>query len=179
MGYLLRSGTYNLLWFGTGSLGETLVRHRSHRYSLLGKAQEELSSATRTPSIETKREFVEVVVEVLFADRTLVRARQPAFQQRSRQMNSRQQFRGRFLLSLQKGYPVTVGNMAATDYLRPSAIKAGVVLEAGQRVGWHNLRHSLASFLVAEKDADVRTVQDVLRHSNSSTTIGIYSQSSP
>jgi hypothetical protein len=35
-----------------------------------------------------------------------VRAQQPAFQQRSRQMNSRQQFRGRFLLSLQEGDPV-------------------------------------------------------------------------
>jgi hypothetical protein len=99
-----------MLWFGIGSLGETLyhrlVRQRSHRYGLLGKAQEELSSATRAPSIETKREFVEVVVQVLSADRTLVRAQQPAFQQRSRQMNSRQQFRGRFLLSLQEGDPV-------------------------------------------------------------------------
>lgn len=78
-----------------------------------------------------------------------------------------------------KGRTTLVGNMAATDYLRPSAIKAGVVLEAGQRFGWHNLSHSLASFLVAEKKVDVRTVQDMLRHSNSSTTIGIYSQSSP
>ena len=77
-----------------------------------------------------------------------------------------------------KGRTPLVGNMAAAGYLRPNAIKAGVVLEAGQRFGWHNVRHSLASFLVTEKKADVRTVQDMLRHSNSSTTIGLYSQSS-
>jgi hypothetical protein len=48
---------------------------------------------------------------------------------------------------------------AATGYLRPNAIKADVVLETGQRFGWHNPRHSLATFLVTETKADVRTVQ--------------------
>src|SRR5713101_2661035 len=42
-----------------------LLRRRSHRYGLLGEAQEDLSSATRVPSIETKRELVHVVIQVL------------------------------------------------------------------------------------------------------------------
>src|SRR6266498_2911264 len=41
----------------------------------------------------------QVVVQVLTADRTLVRAQQPSLQQRRHQMDSRQQLRRRFLLS--------------------------------------------------------------------------------
>jgi integrase len=40
--------------------------------------------------------------------------------------------------------------MLCVDYLRPAAIRAGVKLEDGQRFGFHNLRHSLASFLVTK-----------------------------
>ena len=49
--------------------------------------------------------------------------------------------------------------MLCVDYLRPAAIKAGVHLEKGQRFGFHNLRHSLASFLVTKRKTDVKTVQ--------------------
>ncbi len=42
------------------------------------------------------------------------------------------------------------------------------------RWGWHNLRHSLASWLVSE-GVDVKTVSSMLRHSNVETTLGIYS----
>ncbi|HTF64247.1 MAG TPA: tyrosine-type recombinase/integrase [Edaphobacter sp.] len=42
------------------------------------------------------------------------------------------------------------------------------------RWGWHNLRHSLASWLVSE-GVDVKTVSSMLRHSNIKTTLGIYS----
>ena len=78
-----------------------------------------------------------------------------------------------------KGKTPRVGNVLAADYLRPAAIRAGVKLAEGQRFGFHNFRHSLASFLISEKKADVRTTQDLLRHSNSTTTIQLYSQSSP
>ena len=97
---------------GAVSLGEALhhrlVRRRSHRYGLLGEAQEELSSATRVSSIETKRELVHVVLQVVPADRTLVRAQQPALQQRRHTMNPRQQLRRGFLLFLQECDAVTV-----------------------------------------------------------------------
>jgi integrase len=52
----------------------------------------------------------------------------------------------------------------------------GVVLKPGQRFGFHNLRHSLATFLV-NKEQDTKTVQGLLRHANVSTTLGLYAQS--
>src|SRR5882672_836629 len=42
---------------------------------------------------------------------------------------------------------------------------------------FHNLRHSLSSLLITGQKSDVRTTQDILRHSNSSTTIELYTQS--
>ena len=65
-----------------------------------------------------------------------------------------------------------VGNMLCVDYLRPAAIKAGVELEKGQRFGFHNLRHSLASFLVTKKKTDVKTAQRSMRHAKSSDYAG-------
>ena len=44
------------------------------------------------------------------------------------------------------------------------------------RFGFHNLRHSLASFLVRTK-ADPKTVQDLLRHSDMKTTLQLYAHS--
>jgi integrase len=41
------------------------------------------------------------------------------------------------------------------------------------RFGFHNLRHSLASFLVRTK-TDPKTVQTLLRHSNVKTTLQLY-----
>ena len=70
-----------------------------------------------------------------------------------------------------------VGNMLAADHLRPAAIKAGVVLRSGQRFGFHNLRHSLSSLLITGQKSDVRTTQDIMRHSSSATTIQLYTQS--
>jgi integrase len=60
-----------------------------------------------------------------------------------------------------------VGNMLCADYLRPAAIRAGVKLEKGQRFGFHNLRHSLASFLVTKKKTDLKTAQRSMRHAKS------------
>lgn len=45
-----------------------------------------------------------------------------------------------------------------TYHLRPAAVKAGVLLKDDKgRFGFHNLRHSLASFLVRSKTAEDRT----------------------
>jgi integrase len=48
-------------------------------------------------------------------------------------------------------------------------------LEPGQRFGFHNFRHNLATFLVS-RDKDVKTIQELLRHAKSSTTLDLYSQ---
>jgi integrase len=51
-----------------------------------------------------------------------------------------------------------------------------VELEEGQRFGFHNLRHSLASFLVTKKKTDVKTAQRSMRHARSATMLDHYAQ---
>jgi len=72
-----------------------------------------------------------------------------------------------------------VPNMLVEDHLRPAAVKAGVPeLVSGQKVrfGFHNLRHSLASFLV-DSGTDPKTVQDLLRQADVQTTLKFYAHS--
>jgi integrase len=85
--------------------------------------------------------------------------------------------------------------MLAAHYLRPAAVKAGVLTTTSEkrldqkgkeivqlhywdkqgnevrRCGFHNLRHSLASFLTTKKKTDVKTVQRSLRHAKRTTTL--------
>jgi len=62
-------------------------------------------------------------------------------------------------------------------YLRPAAIKAGIIYEDQPvRFGFHNFRHSLASSLVKLK-CDPKTVQGILRHEDVRTTMQLYAQS--
>lgn len=74
-----------------------------------------------------------------------------------------------------KGKKPRVGNMLVEDHLRPAAIAAGVLKERDAvRFGYHNLRHSSATFLVAS-GRDPKTVQGLLRHANVQTTLQVYS----
>lgn len=69
--------------------------------------------------------------------------------------------------------------MLVEDYLRPAAVKAGLPeLLTGQKVrfGFHNLRHSLASFL-ADSGTDPKTVQDMLRQAGVQSTLKFYAHS--
>ena len=70
--------------------------------------------------------------------------------------------------------PMSASIMAA-DKIRPAAIKAGIRLVPGQRFGFHNFRHSLATFLVS-KGKDVKTIQELMRHAKVTTTLDLYSQ---
>jgi integrase len=76
--------------------------------------------------------------------------------------------------------------MLVEDYLRP-AVNVGILSshqdEEGKpldddprRFGFHNLRHSLASFLVRIK-TDPKTVQTLLRHSDIKMTLQCYTHS--
>src|SRR5258706_2227206 len=67
--------------------------------------------------------------------------------------------------------------MLVADHLRPAAINAGVILKPGQRFGFHNFWHSLSSLLITGQKSDVRTTQDILRHTSSATTLDLYTQS--
>jgi integrase len=76
-----------------------------------------------------------------------------------------------------KGRQPRVANMLVADHLRPAAVKAGALKEGEKvRFGFHNLRHSLASFLVRTK-TDPKTVQALLRHSDVRTTLQLYAHS--
>jgi integrase len=86
-----------------------------------------------------------------------------------------------------KGKQPRVGNMLVEDYLRPAAMKAGIlspyrndkgklVENDPRRFGFHNFRHSLASFLIRIK-ADPKTVQTLLRHSDVKFTLQYYTHS--
>lgn len=74
-----------------------------------------------------------------------------------------------------KGHRPLSASIMAADKLRPSAIKAGIRLNSSQRFGFHNLRHSLATFLV-RKGKDPKTIQELMRHKKVTTTLQLYSQ---
>ncbi len=90
-----------------------------------------------------------------------------------------------FASSRLNGKQPRVANMLVEDYLRPAAAKAGIlsshrdeqgrlVEDDPRRFGFHNLRHSLASFLVRIR-TDPKTVQTLLRHSDLKLTLQCYS----
>jgi len=80
-----------------------------------------------------------------------------------------------FPFTKMKGRTPLSASMMTADKIRPAAIKVGIRLELGQRFGFHNFRHSLATFLI-NKGKDVKTIQGLLRHAKASTTLDLYSQ---
>jgi integrase len=76
-----------------------------------------------------------------------------------------------------KGKKPLSASIMVQNYLRPAAVKAGVIKEGEKvRFGFHNLRHSLATALVKLK-VDPKTVQGMLRHEDFGTTMQLYAQS--
>ena len=86
-----------------------------------------------------------------------------------------------------KGQQPRVANMLVEDYLRPAAVMVGIlsshrddegrlVDDDPRRLGFHNPRHSLASFLVRIR-TDPKTVQTLLRHSDVKLTLQRYTHS--
>jgi integrase len=74
-----------------------------------------------------------------------------------------------------RGKKPRTGSVMAQSYLRPAAEKMGVLgAEDHRRFGFHNLRHSLATFLVTQTETDPKTVQALLRHAHVRTTLDLY-----
>jgi integrase len=75
-----------------------------------------------------------------------------------------------------KGKTPMSASMMTAAKIRPAAVKVEIRLAKGQRFGFHNFRHSLATFLVS-RGKDVKTIQGLLRHAKVTTTLDLYSQS--
>jgi integrase len=56
-------------------------------------------------------------------------------------------------------------------HIQPAARRAGIT----KRLGWHTFRRSFATLLYAN-EKDVKTAQELLRHSTPTVTMGIYAQ---
>lgn len=72
-----------------------------------------------------------------------------------------------------KGKKPRSASILICDHLRKATLAAGVPIKKGQRFGFHNFRHGLASWLV-NQGTDMKTVQGLLRHSSVTTTLGLY-----
>ena len=83
----------------------------------------------------------------------------------------------RFPSTRLKGKKPLSASILVQKYLRPAAVKAGILAKAQKvRFGFHNFRHSLASALVKMK-VDPKTVQEFLRQAHVTTTLQLYAQS--
>lgn len=75
-----------------------------------------------------------------------------------------------FASDLTKGRTPRSAGVAGQDYLRPAAVKAGVIPPGYRgRFGWHNLRHSLATFF-ADNEVSLAVIQKALRHAKPATS---------
>jgi len=82
-----------------------------------------------------------------------------------------------FASARMKGKQPRSAGILVEDYVRAAAVKVGILTaDDTRRFGFHNLRHSLASFLVSV-GTNPKVVQGLLRHSDVHTTLQLYSQS--
>jgi integrase len=69
-----------------------------------------------------------------------------------------------------KGTQPRTASTIVADYIRPTATKLGIIKNDERRFGFHNFRHSLATFLISEgRNLDV--VRRMLRQSHIDTTL--------
>src|SRR2546422_3119773 len=87
---------------------DRLVRGRFHSYGLLQQPIEKLSPRAGFATVKAERKLIQIEVQVLQADRTLVGSDQPALQQRDHQMHPGQEFGCRLLAPLQHRHSVSV-----------------------------------------------------------------------
>jgi len=75
-----------------------------------------------------------------------------------------------FASSREKGRVPRAASTCGKHYLRPAAIAAGVIdKDDRSRFGWHNLRHSLATFF-GSNEVHPSLIQTMLRHAKPQTT---------
>ena len=69
----------------------------------------------------------------------------------------------------EKGSIPRAASRCGRDYLRPAAVADVIAKEDPSRFGWHNLRHSLATFF-ASNEVHPSVIQASLRHAKPQTT---------
>src|SRR5437879_8501018 len=75
-----------------------------------------------------------------------------------------------FASSREKGRVPRAASTCGKHYLRPAAVSAGVIAKDDHsRFGWHNLRHSLATFF-GSNEVHPSVIQTMLRHTKPQTT---------
>jgi integrase len=75
-----------------------------------------------------------------------------------------------FASNREKGRVPRVASTCGKQYLRPTAIAAGVLAKDDHsRFGWHNLRHSLTTFF-GSNEIHPSVIQTMLRHAKVQTT---------
>ncbi len=63
------------------------------------------------------------------------------------------------------------GQTLMRHFIRPTAIKLGIT----KRIGWHTFRHSYSTLLKAS-GADIKVMQELLRHASTRVTLDTYTQ---
>jgi len=63
------------------------------------------------------------------------------------------------------------GQCIMRRFIRPAAAKVGIT----QHIGWHTFRHTYSSLLRATR-ADIKVMQELLRHASSRVTLDTYTQ---
>src|ERR1051325_7183433 len=96
------------------------IRDWIYGHGLLQEPEEVFAPATRVSPVEAEGEFVQVIVQVLQAHRTLVRSHQPPLEEADHPMNARQQFRWCLLLAVQKCDLVVVAFAARRLVAQPT-----------------------------------------------------------
>jgi integrase len=79
-------------------------------------------------------------------------------------------------LKMRGRIPMSAG-IFVTDYLRPAALKVGVVIPDGQRFGLHSFRSSLATWMISIAKTDMKTAQGSLRWKNPQIMLDKYARS--
>jgi len=63
------------------------------------------------------------------------------------------------------------GQALLRHHIRPAAVKVGIT----KRIGWHTFRHSYSTLLKAS-GADIKVMQELLRHASTRVTLDTYTQ---
>ena len=121
-------------------------------------------------AIEAERELVEVVVQMLVADRALVRAEDPTLQKRSNSVHSRHEFVGEFFTS------ADVGNLVRVA-LGFDAVVAAPSVGVDYRPRLHGLadewNQAAGGYVWDSPEADTPDASSILLHRDHHNALGL------